>query len=98
MKPDRFKNFYIGRNSLFFPGYEFVIKLSFPRVFVKYRLAEGYYSDFDKFFDTVAEVQYLEGTRPSENEQQRILNDIWNYLTMEKSQKQDDFISGDPNS
>jgi hypothetical protein len=95
MIPDDFKNFYIGRNSLFFPDHEFVIKLSFPRVFVKYKLMEGYYSDFDKFFENIADVQYLEGKRKSEMEHNQILTDIWNYITMEKNPKRDDYITGD---
>lgn len=94
MIPPDFKNFYIGKNSLFFPGHEFVIKLSFPRVFVRYKLTEGYYSDFDKFFANIAEVQYLEGKRPSEMEHNQILTDIWNYITMENNPRRDDYISG----
>ncbi len=98
MVPHKFKNFYLGTNSLFFPDYEFVIKLSFPQVFVRYKIAKGYYSDFDKFFKNVAEVQYLDGKKPSWSEEQQILNDIWNYITMEKSVNQDDFIEGDKES
>jgi len=94
MIPDDFKNYYIGRNNLFFPEYEFVIKLSFPRVFVRYKLTEGYYSDFDKFFRNIADVQYLEGTRLSEMEHNQILTDIWNYITMENNPQRDDYISG----
>lgn len=79
---------------MFFPEYEFVIKLSFPRVFVKYKVTEGYYSDFDKFFKNVAEVQYLEGKKPSETEHQQIITDIWNYITMENNPMRDDYITG----
>jgi hypothetical protein len=95
MIPDKFKNYYLGKNTLFFAEFEFVIKLSFPRVFLKYRLSEGYYSDFEKFFSNVAEVQYLEGYRPSESEHQQVLNDLWNYITMEKSPEKNDYIFGE---
>ena len=98
MVPDEFKNFYIGKNSLFFPGFEFVIKLSFPRVFVRYKVTEGYYSDFEKFFTNIAEVQYLEGKRPSDNEHNKIITDVWNYITMEKTPQRDDYITGDANT
>ena len=94
MIPDDFKNFFIGRNSLFFPDYEFVIKLSYPRVFVSYKVTEGYYTDFDKFFSNIADVQYLEGKRPSETEHNQILTDIWNYITMEYNPRRDDYITG----
>ena len=95
MIPDDFKNYFIARNTLFFPEFEFVIKLSYPRVFVRYRLTEGYYTDFDKFFSNIADVQYLEGKRPSETERNQILTDIWNYITMENNPRRDDFITSD---
>jgi len=98
MVPDEFKNFYIGKNSLFFPEFEFVIKLSFPRVFVRYKVSEGYYSDFEKFFTNIAEVQYLEGQKPSEHVHNQIITEVWNYLTMEKSPPRDDYISGSSNN
>ena len=98
MIPDEFKNYYIGKNSLFFPEFEFVIKLSFPRVFVKYKVTKGYYSDFNKFFSNFAEIQYLEGNSPSEYEHYQIMTDIWNYITMEKNPRRDDYISGDSDS
>ena len=95
MIPNEFKNFYSGRNILFFPEYEFVFKLSFPQVFVKYKVTEGYYTDFEKFFKNIAEVQYLDGKKPSDNEHQKILNDIWNFITMINSTKNDTYISND---
>ena len=98
MVPDEFKNFYIGKNSLFFPGFEFVIKLSFPRVFLKYKVTEGYYTDFEKFFSNIAEVQYLDGNKPSEYGHHRIMTDVWNYITMEKNPVRDDYITGETNS
>ena len=95
MIPDDFKNYFIGRNSLFFSDFEFVIKLSYPRVFVGYKVTEGYYTDFNKFFSNIADVQYLEGNRPSETEHNQILTDIWNYITMENNPRRDDYITGD---
>jgi len=94
MIPDKFKNFYMGRNNLFFPEEEFVIKLSYPRIFVRFKVTEGYYSDFDLFYTNIAEVQYLDGKRPSDEEQKHILEDVWNYITMEKGTITDDYVDG----
>jgi hypothetical protein len=98
MIPDDFKNYFIGKNNLYFPDFEFVIKLSFPRVFVRYKTTKGYYSDFDKFFSNIADVQYLEGKRPSEFEHYQILTDIWNFITMENNPRRDDYIIGNANT
>ncbi|MBS2212178.1 hypothetical protein KEM09_12240 [Carboxylicivirga mesophila] len=93
MIPEKFKNYYLGTNNLFFPKYEFVVKLSFPRVFVRFIRTEGYYANFEKFFKSVAEVQYLDGIKPPEVEEQLILSEIWDFLTMVKSPTEDDFLS-----
>ena len=95
MIPDKFKNYYLGSNKLFFREYEFVIKLSFPRVFVRFKRAQGYYTDFNKFFENVAEVQYLEGNKPGKKEEEQILNEVWDFLTMEKSPNPEGFFGGD---
>ena len=84
----------MGRNNLFFPEEEFVIKLSYPRIFVRFKVTEGYYSDFDLFYTNIAEVQYLDGKRPSDEEQKHILEDVWNYITMEKGTITDDYVDG----
>lgn len=91
MIPDKYKNYYLGSNKLFFPEYEFVIKLSYPRVFVRFLTVEGYYTDFDKFFQNVAEVQYIEGNKLSRIEERQILNEVWDFLTMEKGPHKADF-------
>ncbi len=91
MIPNKFKNYFLGSNKLFFPEYEFVIKLSFPRVFVRFLRVEGYYADFDKFFQNVAEVQYIEGHKLSKLDERQILNEIWDFLTMEKDPNKADF-------
>ena len=88
----------MASNSLFFPDYEFVIKLSFPSVFVRFKLTEGYYANFNKFFSSVAEVQYLEGVKPSKVEEQEILNEVWDFLTMVKSPDEGDYLGSNKNA
>ncbi|MCF6185445.1 MAG: hypothetical protein L3J56_12655 [Bacteroidales bacterium] len=82
--PEKFKNYFWAENRIFFPDEEFIIKLSYPRVFIRYKLSDGYFADFDTFFENIAEIQYLDGKRPSEKEQKEILTDIWNYLSVEE--------------
>lgn len=88
--PEKFQHFFWGENKLFFPEEEFVFKMSFPRVFVRYRVADGYFADYDEFFENIAEVQYFDGERPSKAEQNQILIDIWNYIALEERQLEED--------
>jgi len=92
--PDKFKNFFWGENKLFFPDEEFVIKLSYPRVFVRYNIADSM-TDFNSFIHEIVEIQYLDGERPSEREQKEILTDIWNYIALEERQLEDDLANGE---
>ena len=95
--PEKFKNFFWGENKLFFPKEEFVIKLSYPRVFVRYVVADGYFTEYDEFFNNIAEVQYLDGidSKPNETKQKEILVDIWNYIALEELQLENDLDSVD---
>lgn len=88
--PEKFKNFFWGENKLFFPEEEFVIKLSYPRVFVRYSLADGYFATFEEFFQNIAEIQYLDGERPGKKQHEEILIDIWNYIALEERQLETD--------
>lgn len=90
--PERFKHYFIGENKLFFPNEEFILKMDEPRVFVRYTLNEDYFSDFDEFFENVAEVQYIDGNRPGKQEQQKILTDIWNFLCLDERLLENDLF------
>lgn len=90
--PDKFRSFFWGENKLFYPEEEFVFKLSYPRVFVRYNVGDGYFTSFNEFYKNIAEVQYLDGAteKPTNNEQKQILIDIWNYIALEEKQLDDD--------
>jgi hypothetical protein len=84
MKNERYTHFYIAENQLCHPGYEFILHMDFPRCFIRYKLGEGYFSGYDEFFASVAEVQWIDGVKPSEAEQQRILTAAWNFLALDE--------------
>ena len=81
--PEKFKNFFWGENKIFFPEEEFVIKLCYPRVFVRYTVSKSFV-DYETFKHNVVEIQYLDEERPEEKEQEIILIDIWNYIGIEE--------------
>lgn len=41
------------------------------------------FADFDEFYNGIADVQFVHGKRPSENEVQSILIDAYNYMIIE---------------
>lgn len=81
---EQFKHFYIAENQLCHPGEEFLLHMDFPRCFIRYRLADGYFADFDEFFDHVADVQWIDGEKPDEATQRRILATAWSFLAIDE--------------
>ena len=88
--PDKFKHYFWGENKLFFPDEEYVIKLSFPRMFVRYNVGDAYFESFEEFVTSIAEIQFLDGERPSDEEVQEHMVDIWNYVALCERQLEED--------
>lgn len=89
--PEKYKNYFWGENRLFFPDEYFVIKLDFPRVFVRYNAAESYGVDYNEWKRNIVEIQYIEGDRPDDPiEHDQILTDIWNYIALEERKLEED--------
>lgn len=82
MNTDKFKHYVIGENKLCFPNHEYIIKLDFPRVYIKYKLNESYYANYDEFYNSIAEVQWLDGQQPNNSKQ--ILIDAYNFLCIDE--------------
>ena len=88
--PDKFKHFFWGENKLFFPDEEYVIKLSFPRMFVRYSVGDAYFASFEEFYDNIAEVQWFDGDEISEKKKQEIFIEAWNFLAIEERLLEED--------
>lgn len=93
--PEKFKHFFWGENRLFFPEEEYVIKLSFPRMFVRYKVGDSLFVSFEEFVKNIAEIQYLDGERPDEEEMQEHMIDVWNYVALCERQLEDDMAEMD---
>lgn len=89
-KFENHKHYWWGENHQHHDGEESIIKLSFPRVFIRYRLNEGYFADFDDFFNNIAEVQWIDGEKPTEKVQQQIFEEAWNFLAIEERLLEED--------
>lgn len=87
---DKYKHYIIGENRLCFPDYEYILKLDFPRVYIKYKLSDAYFADFDEFYQSFAEVQWLDGNAPSKQQQEQIFTDAYNFLCLDERLLEDD--------
>lgn len=77
------KHWWWGENHQWHHGEETLIHMAEPRVFIRYELSEAYFADFDEFYGSIAEVQWLDG-KPDKDTQERVLIDAWNFLSIEE--------------
>lgn len=86
---DRYHHFYIAENALCHPGIEFLLHMDFPRCFIRYRASAALFANYDTFVADIADVQWMDGERPDEATQARILTDAWNFLVLDEQRLND---------
>lgn len=84
------KHYWWGENRQHYRDQETIIKMSFPRVFIRYTLSDAYFASFEEFYNSIAEVQWIDGEKPSKDEQKRIMIEAWNFLAKEEEILEDD--------
>lgn len=89
-KFEEHKHYWWGENHQHHHGEETIIKMSFPRCFIRYKLNDAYFASYEEFYGNIAEVQWFDGDKPSEKEQERIMMEAWNFLAIEERLLQED--------
>ncbi len=89
-KFEEHKHYWWGENRQHHDGEETIIKMSFPRCFIRYTLNDAYFADFEEFYSNIAEVQWIDGEKPSAKEQERIMIEAWNFLAIEERLLEED--------
>lgn len=87
----RYDNFYISENILEYPGQLAIIKLSYPRLFLRFSYQDGYFISYEDWKDEIIVTEWLDGERPNEEEQEDILTDCWNFLAL--TEREEDRLS-----
>ena len=83
------KHYWWGENKQHHPDYEVIIRMIDPRVFIKYSVRLALLADFDEFYNSIADVQWIDG-KPDKATQNKILIEAWNFLTIEERILEDD--------
>jgi len=84
---------WLGENKQWYPEYETLIRLNYPRVYIKYKVEDAYFATFEQFYRNIADVQWLDGERPPKREQEEILTEAWNFLAIEERLLEDDMAN-----
>lgn len=89
-KIEAHKHYWWGENHQHFDGEETIIKMSYPRVFIRYKLNDSYFASFEDFYKNIAEVQWFDGDEVSEKKKQEIFIEAWNFLSIEERLLEED--------
>lgn len=93
-KNEDHKHFFLGENKQWFPHEEFIVHMADPRCFIRFSSELGMFAEFENFFDSIAEVQWIDG-RPSDEDVHRTLVNAWNFLAIEEELLENDLLEGD---
>jgi hypothetical protein len=88
--PEAYMHFYLAENKITHPDFEYIIHLAEPRCFIKYKVELAMFASFEEFFNHIAEVQWIDGVKPSIEVQKTMLTNAWNYLAIEERILEDD--------
>ncbi len=83
MKNESHKHFFLGENKQWFPTEEFIVHMAEPRCFIRFVTELGIFASFEDFFESIANVQWIDG-RPSEEAVEETLRNAWNFLAIEE--------------
>lgn len=93
--PERYHGFYIGTNFSLYPKQASIIKLTHPRLFVRFNYTESLFIDFEDWKNNHTVLQWLDADdKPtSPDEEDEILTDCWNFLALHE--RAEDEMYGD---
>ena len=89
-KIEAHKHWWWGENKQWFPEDETLIRMDFPRCFIRYNLGDAYFASFEEFYESIAEVQWMDGEKPSKRVQEQIMTEAWNFLAIEERLLEED--------
>ncbi|HXR84313.1 MAG TPA: helix-turn-helix transcriptional regulator [Hanamia sp.] len=87
--PERYHGFYCADNLLLYPGEVAIIKLTHPRLFVRFNYAVSFFSSFEDWVANQTDLQWLdEDDKPNTDEEiEEILTDCWNFLALQEREE-----------
>lgn len=83
-RTEEYKDYWLGVNAQYYIDELTIIKMSYPRCFIRLKLSGEYCSGMAGFYSEIVEVQWFDGDRPIQEEQNRIMVEAWNFLLIEK--------------
>lgn len=87
--PERYHGFYISENLMLYPDQLAIVKLTHPRLFLRFNYGESYFASYEDWKANHTDVQWLDADdRPyTADEEDAILTDCWNFLALNEREE-----------
>jgi hypothetical protein len=79
-RTEEHKHYWLGFNSQHHNDELTIIKMNYPRCFIRLDVNVEYCCDIGEFYYEIIDVQWFDGDRPTPEEQNRIMVDAWEFL------------------
>ncbi|WP_147313820.1 helix-turn-helix domain-containing protein [Deminuibacter soli] len=86
---ERYHGYYISENLMLYPNQLAILKLTSPRLFLRFNYPDSHFIDFDDWKANHTDLQWLDPTdKPgSQEEAESILIDCWNFLALHEREE-----------
>lgn len=90
---ERYHGFYISENLLLYPEQLAIIKLTYPRLFVRFNYGESLFIDYEDWKNNITTLEWLDLNDKPDNEEETDyhLTDCWNFLALHEK-KEDEYL------
>lgn len=93
---EKFYHWFIGDNNIRSDKPSYIANIDIG-IIIRFDDSISFNADFNEFFNGLADVQFFNGNRPSEDEVIRILTDAYNYMVIEDKILEQDLADIDIN-
>jgi len=82
-KNEAHKQYWIGQNLQFFPNQRTILKMSFPRVFIRFTVEHHSVAKYEDFKRSISEVEWMDGEKPTADDLERVFSEAWEFVNLE---------------
>ena len=83
-----YHGYYISENLLLYPEQLAIIKITYPRLFLRFNYGDSLFVSYDDWKANIAVQEWIDGERPGEEEVEYILTECWNFLALHENEEE----------
>lgn len=83
-----FHGYYISENILLYPEQLAIVKLTYPRLFVRFNYGESFFANYKDWKANLTVQEWIDGEKPNDDEVDYILTECWNFLCLDERENE----------